>query len=1037
MYDLTDRTIHSQHGNPNSASESRLWLSLALFAALAAAIPLLITPGLINTRGGGDSPFLLVRTYEMAQGLRSGQFPVRWMADAAYGLGYPFFNYYAALPYYLAAALHLLGLGILTAIEMTQLVGFFAAAAGSYALARRWLGSPPAAALVSVAYTLAPFHLVNVYVRGDSLSEFYAFVWYPLILLALQRLFEYPSAGRACVMALTLAALIVTHNISALIFAPFAALYTLLLFGSRAVQGKRLGLVGGCLLAAALAVLLSAWLWLPALGELEAVQLGEAQTGGYFHYSSHFRSCDLVQPTVWFDYDPDAAPTPFAMGLIQAALTLLGAAALAWRWLKRRRIDPLGLFALLTLLIATLLITPLSRPLWDHLPLLPLVQFPWRFLSVQALAASLLIGTLATAVPRSQRMVWLTGLLLAAAALAGLRPEPLPISDADVTPERLALYEYFTANIGTTIQWEYLPRDAVPRPYTSEALLTMPDKPSPIPLEGKIAGATLLARNARQERWQIDVASEGARLIFYTLNFAGWQAWIDGRPAEVASWPGLGAVALSLPAGCHEVRLTFGDSPLRRLADWLSAAGVVIWLALGLAARPWRGLRRRHFWIAAGTIVAIAAAGGALHLWGQSPAPPALSDLTMDFIRQPYLHHNPGGVDFGAARLMGYTLSTDRAPAGETVQLGLDWAAEQAGLTAQVDLVLAVHEQLNDPPLLATSTVEVPTGGGTTRHDITVPTDAARGIYFLRVRVLGPQGPLTPRTTAGKALGHTFLRPLYVEAFRPAAGDEPMLGQFGPGVTLVEAQIEPAGDAHLAVALTWRCDSPLPANYALSLRAYDADGARVSRFDDTQPLRGLYPTAMWRPGELIADRHALPLAPGVAPDEAQTLEVVLYDRAAPDLAPLGVAYLPIQERPRSFQIPEMQTPLGTEFGGQMRLLGADLSQTVDALALTLHWQAIQPMTTDYKIFVHLFDPATEAIPVQDDAMPRRNSYPTRWWAAGEVVSDPIHLSLTGVPAGEYRLAVGVYDPATGDRLAAVDGQGSHNRLILPAAITVP
>ena len=42
---------------------------------------------------------------------RGCSLPVRWMPDAAYGLGYPFFNYYAALPYYLAAGLRLLGWG--------------------------------------------------------------------------------------------------------------------------------------------------------------------------------------------------------------------------------------------------------------------------------------------------------------------------------------------------------------------------------------------------------------------------------------------------------------------------------------------------------------------------------------------------------------------------------------------------------------------------------------------------------------------------------------------------------------------------------------------------------------------------------------------------------------------------------------------------------------------------------------------------------------------------------------------------------------
>src|SRR5512137_1273445 len=91
--------------------------------ALLAAAPLW-GPGLVNTRAGGDSPFLLWRTHQMAANLRAGVFPVRWMPDAAYGYGYPFFSYYAALPFYLAGFLYALGLDILTAIKLTQTLGF-------------------------------------------------------------------------------------------------------------------------------------------------------------------------------------------------------------------------------------------------------------------------------------------------------------------------------------------------------------------------------------------------------------------------------------------------------------------------------------------------------------------------------------------------------------------------------------------------------------------------------------------------------------------------------------------------------------------------------------------------------------------------------------------------------------------------------------------------------------------------------------------------------------------------------------------------
>jgi hypothetical protein len=1025
--------------HPKSVSKSRTWLFLALFFAFLAAIPLLATSGLVSTRGGGDSPWLLARTYEMAQGLRAGQFPVRWMGHAAYGLGYPFFSFYSALPYYLAALLHLWGFGILWSIKLTQLIGFLAAAAGTYVLAHRWLHSAPAAALVAIAYTFAPFHLSNVYVRGDSLSEFYAFVWYPLVLLSLHRLFERPTAGRSGTLALTFAALVVTHNLSAMIFGPFVLLYVLLLIFDRPTQRRlKARAIGLTLLALALGVLLSAWYWLPALGELDAVQLGEEQTSGHFNYSAHFRSRDLVQPTAWFDYDPDVAPTPFAMGMVQAALTLAGTAALLWRWLCRRRADTPGLFALPALAIATLMITPLSRPLWDSLPLLPLIQFPWRFLSVQALAGSLVVGYLATTLPRPRLVAVLAALTLALAALAGLRPEPLHITDADVTPERLALYEYFTANIGTTIQAEYLPRHAVPRPYTSEALLTVPAKPVPLLLEGTLDGATLLEQRPHRERWQVDVTSKTARLAFHTLYFPGWQALVNGQPVEIEPWPGLGYIGLALEQGTHEVVLQFGDSPLRRRADLTTAASVAILLALGVAMRPWQKLTRRHLWIAGGVIAAVLAAGGLLRLIGSSTAPDP-SDLTMDFVRQPYLHHNPAGVDFGVVRLLRYTMSTDHAAAGEAVTLHIAWTgSREEGLTAQVDLVLAVHEGLQDPAALATSTAAIPPGGGTTHHEIAIPRDAVRGIHFLRVRVIGPERALTPRTEQNKQLGSTYLRPLRVTAYRPATGDEPVLGQFGPHIALVDAQIVSTSEDRLTVTLTWRCDGPVRTNYRLSLRI-SAEGRYLVQYDP--PLqRRIYATSLWQPGELITERHTLALPAGTTANQAQTLEIVLYDFASPTLAPVGVAYVPVKERPRSFKVPPTETLVGAEFGGQMRLLGYDLAQTPDALTLTLHWQAMRTTPTDYKVFIHLFDPATEAIVSQDDAMPLRNTYPTRWWAEGEVVSDAIPLSLVGVPAGKYRLAVGVYEPPPGPRLEAIDRTGATlpaNRLILEARIEVP
>ena len=118
----------------------------------------------------------------------------------------------------------------------------------------------------------------------------------------------------------------------------------------------------------------------------------------------------------------------------------------------------------------------------------------------------------------------------------------------------------------------------------------------------------------------------------------------------------------------------------------------------------------------------------------------------------------------------------------------------------------------------------------------------------------------------------------------------------------------------------------------------------------------------------------------------------------------------------------------------MRLLGYCLRHEGDHLALTLHWRAERRMETAYKIFVHVFDPATQAPVAQDDAMPRRWAYPTTLWSPRELVTDVVPISLEGVPPGAYGVALGVYDPETMERPRVVDGTGQlqpDGRLVLP------
>jgi hypothetical protein len=1015
------------------------WLTLTLVALLAAAP--LWGPGIVNTRGGGDSPFLLQRAHQLVINLQSGVFPVRWMPDAAYGLGYPFFSYYAALPYYLVGLLALAGLDLLTALKMVQTLGFIAAALAMHSWMFRLTRNRWAAWLAAVAYTVAPFHLVNVYVRGDSLSEFTAFVFYPLVLRGLDEISTPGDGGTARWWwpALAYAGLVLSHIISAMIFSPFALLYVVMLAwrdkGQR-WRGLKIGLWAvGC------GLLLSAWYWLPAVAELGYVQLGPS-TQDYFHYSRHFRTHNLVQDTLLFDYSTTAGHvvrSPFAMGLVQAVLAALGGLVSLVKGI-RRQLKAAWCFVLFGLLTSTAMITPLSKPLWDHLPVLPVTQFPWRFLSVQALFAAAVTAALMSdrrATPSSGWIALPVAVLATASTLLSLHPDRLPVGPSDVTAERLRLYELFAGNIGTTIRHEWLPNTANPRPFTSDALIEPGASPRAIPLDGASLEAALVQRRPIRQTWR--VWGEGGRIAFPLLHWPGWTARLDGQPIDV--WPveGSGYLALEAPPGEHTVVLQLSRTPLRAAAEAMSLCALVGLVVALVRARPkvrWSVVAQHLAIVVLPTLVLLLLPRGDLD---------SQNDLTMDFIHMPYLHHNPGGVHLdSAARLTGYTLSAEELAPGDTLTITLDGSHTDDAYTATVRLVSPAAVRYDVEPLVETS------AGlrSSTSIALQMPEDISRGVYLLQLHVSGPEGKLRARTPRGNGLGILYLQPVRIPRGPPLPPDASVLAPFGPAIRLHAVTVSQSAPDRLAVRLAWSTMRPVAANYGISLRLLDADGQqRVSL--DTQPGYGFLPTSLWRPGELVTDRYVLALPDDLPPGADFFLQIVLYQ--VPTLEPIGQVRvgsfpLPMEmddsfeayRSPRAFTLPPLHNPVEVNFGEEVRLAGYDLEQGEDALHLTLWWQALHPPQADYTVFVHLFEPATASPSIQSDAQPRGGTYPTSWWAEGEVISDTVTLPLANVPAGTYQLAVGLYDH-TLTRLRAVASDGQQvpdDRVVLPIDVRI-
>jgi len=115
-------------------------------------------------------------------------------------------------------------------------------------------------------------------------------------------------------------------------------------------------------------------------------------------------------------------------------------------------------------------------------------------------------------------------------------------------------------------------------------------------------------------------------------------------------------------------------------------------------------------------------------------------------------------------------------------------------------------------------------------------------------------------------------------------------------------------------------------------------------------------------------------------------------------------------------------------GDSIRLIGYDLPRTSyragDNVSLTLHWRAEKPVAKSYAVFVHLvgekFNPKlNNPLWGQVDRIP---SPPSSGWRIDEIVPDPYVVKIDAdAPPGKYKIEIGMYDAATGVRLATDSG----------------
>jgi hypothetical protein len=224
----------------------------------------------------------------------------------------------------------------------------------------------------------------------------------------------------------------------------------------------------------------------------------------------------------------------------------------------------------------------------------------------------------------------------------------------------------------------------------------------------------------------------------------------------------------------------------------------------------------------------------------------------------------------------------------------------------------------------------------------------------------------------------------------------------------------------LPVVAYWRALVDLDVNYMPVLAVVEAAGRRpLVEMDKAHPSN--IPTSGWATGLYVRDQWSVQIPTDALPVQYALLVNFRHPQTGEMLpAAAGVEGI---ELGRFWVVPRRapQPPAGPRirFGNAVTLLGA----TTQNDALTLYWRAESSTSADYRLFVHLLG-ENNVLLGQLDGLPFDNRYPVWAWLPGQTIEDRREIAQAGIDANELRaIAVGMYNAASGERLAAIDAQG--------------
>ena len=530
-------------------------------------IPLgdLFHSGLPITHDGQDH---VVRIANFYHNLQDGIILPRWGANLNWGYGHPVLMFLYPLPSYSASLFHFFGFSFVDSVKIIFGLSFVLSGVTMYLWLRGFLSSQ-AAMIGSLLYTFAPYRFVDLYVRG-AIGEHVAFIFPPLVLYFLFRLSQKQSYSSFFGGCLSMAGLILAHNAISLMFLPVIFFYAGYLIYQRK---KRLLLIFQFSFLILFGFLLSSFFWVPGFFE------GRYTLRDIVVQNEALKRFVPIETFVYgpWDYGGTGSFT-VQIGVMHWIAIVISLPVLIVMFRHKHVLRWLALVFLIGFVASLFLMTAFTRPMWEMITLLQTFQFPWRFLSVSVFLAAVISAFVVDALMNYKVFKSSGRKLLFMIALVVL----VLFVNKDYWHAKAYLHksETFYTGIyeGTTDTGESAPI------WSVRFMLEKPAAPLEI-VEG--TGIILEEERTTTEHFYTVTVPERARMRENTLYFPGWKVFVDGQevPLQFQDPNHRGLMTFWVEPGEHDIRVSFGETKLRLLANSLSIGSLIVLLGIGSVRR--------------------------------------------------------------------------------------------------------------------------------------------------------------------------------------------------------------------------------------------------------------------------------------------------------------------------------------------------------------------------------------------------------------------------------------------------------------------